>query len=132
MRSSRVGAGAWLWPPRGGRLSMANPGGRMSTIRITGAGGELGRRVAELVLETTDPAQVVLVGHHPDELKYLGGRGVQVRACDFETPATLVDAFAGVDRLLLVSTDAVGRRTAENVAAVLAAKAVGVGHLVYT
>jgi NAD(P)H dehydrogenase (quinone) len=104
----------------------------MTTIGISGAGGELGRRVAELVLETTDPAQVVLVSHHLGELRYLGERGAQVRACDFDAPATLVDAFAGVDRLLLVSTDAVGRRTAENVAAVLAAKAVGVSHLAYT
>jgi NAD(P)H dehydrogenase (quinone) len=104
----------------------------MTTIGITGAGGELGRRVAELVLETTDPAQVVLVSHLPGELSYLGGRGVQVRGCDFENPATLVDAFAGVDRLLLVSTDAVGLRAAENVAAVLAAKAVGVSHVAYT
>ncbi|MDA0166835.1 NAD(P)H-binding protein [Solirubrobacter ginsenosidimutans] len=122
----------WLWPPRGGRLSNANHGGRMTTIGIAGAGGELGRRVAELVLATTDPAQVVLVSQLPGELEYLGERGAQVRACDFDAPATLEDAFAGVDRLLLVSTDAVGRRTAEHVAAVLAAKAVGVSHLAYT
>lgn len=35
-------------------------------------------------------------------------RGVIVREADFDDPASLAKAFAGVHRLLLISTDAIG------------------------
>src|SRR5690606_12647258 len=41
-------------------------------------------------------------------------------------------AFAGAQRLLLVSTDGVGTRLAQHKAAIQAAKAAGVKHIVYT
>jgi NAD(P)H dehydrogenase (quinone) len=44
----------------------------------------------------------------------------------------LVEAFAGGDRLLLISTSAVGCRIAQHVAAIDAARAAGVAHVSYT
>ncbi|MFN4212128.1 MAG: NmrA family NAD(P)-binding protein, partial [Devosia sp.] len=41
-------------------------------------------------------------------------------------------AFAGVDRVLIISTDGIGKRVAQQTAAVTAAKAAGVKHIVYT
>jgi NAD(P)H dehydrogenase (quinone) len=104
----------------------------MTTIAIAGAGGALGRRTAELALESVDPQQLVLVSRDPSKLADLAGRGAQTRAGDFDAPETLAAAFAGVERLLVISTDAVGRRAAQHQAAIDAAKAAGVRHVIYT
>jgi NAD(P)H dehydrogenase (quinone) len=55
-----------------------------------------------------------------------------VRYGDFDDPASLPEAFAGGDRMLLISTDAIGRRVPQHRAAIDAAAAAGVGHLVFT
>ena len=111
------------------------------TIAVTGASGRLGHRVAELLLSTgpgptLGPADdVVLVTRRPEALGDLGDparAGVTVRAGDFDDPAGLVAAFAGAQRLLLVSTDALDRRVAQHRRAIEAAVAAGVEHIVYT
>jgi uncharacterized protein YbjT (DUF2867 family) len=58
-----------------------------------------------------------------------------VRAATFDDESSLVAAFRGAERLLLVSTDALdtpGKRLAQHRAAIRAAEAVGVRHVVYT
>ena len=55
-----------------------------------------------------------------------------MRTADFDPPDTLPTAFAGVDRLLIISADTVGDRLAGQLAAVAAAKEAGVGHVFYT
>jgi NAD(P)H dehydrogenase (quinone) len=102
------------------------------TLVITGAAGHLGRRTAERLLDLVDPATVVLVTRRPAELADLAGRGADVRAGDFDDPASLDAAFAGGERLLLISTDAVGRRVAQHRAAIDAAVRAGVRHVAYT
>ena len=102
------------------------------TIAITGASGALGRATAELVLASTDPQQVVLTTRHPDQLAELSSRGADVRRADFDDSSTLDAAFRGVDRLLLVSTDAVGARLRQQRAAIEAAVRAGVTHVAYT
>lgn len=102
------------------------------TVIVTGASGHLGRLVADALLERVDPADVVLVTRHPQALRDLADRGATVRHGDFDDPGSLTDAFAGGDRALLISTLAVGRRTAQHRAAIEAASAAGVRHLVYT
>ena len=106
----------------------------MSTLLITGASGHLGRRVAELLLNAGQH-RIVLATRTPAKLADLAARGATVRAADFDDPASLATAFAGVDRLLLVSTDNLdqpGRRLAQHRAAITAAASAGVRHLVYT
>jgi NAD(P)H dehydrogenase (quinone) len=102
------------------------------TLVITGASGQLGRRTAELVLEHPDHDELVLVTRRPDSLSDLAARGATVRVGDLESPATLAAAFGGGDRLLLISTDLVGRRLAGHLAAIEAAHAAGIGHVSYT
>lgn len=104
------------------------------TVLITGASGHLGRRVAELVL-AAHSAHVVLATRTPAKLADFAAQGAEVRTADFDDPASLASAFAGVDRLLLVSTDALavpGQRLAQHRAAITAAVAAGVRHIVYT
>jgi NAD(P)H dehydrogenase (quinone) len=103
-----------------------------TTYAVTGASGQLGRLAATGLLDRVDPRQVVLITRRPDELADLAARGADVRAGDFSRPETLATAFAGVDRLLLISTDTVGSRLDAQVAAVTAAREAGVQHVVYT
>jgi NAD(P)H dehydrogenase (quinone) len=109
--------------------AMAEP-----TLLVTGAGGQLGRQVVETLL-ATGVASIVATSRDPARLSDLAAKGVDVRHADFDEPASLQRAFAGVDRMLLVSTDRIDRpgpRLAQHRAAVAAAKAAGVGHIVYT
>ncbi|WP_199255495.1 NAD(P)H-binding protein [Mycolicibacterium mengxianglii] len=99
---------------------------------ITGASGQLGREVATLLLEVVDAADVVLTTRNPNALAEFAGRGVDLRAADFEDLPSLTRAFDGIDSLLLISTDRVGDRVAGHLAAIEAAANAGVGHLVYT
>jgi len=104
------------------------------TLLVTGASGNLGRRVVE-ILAGAGADRLVATTRTPERLADLAGRGVLVRRADFDEPRSLTAAFEGVDRLLLVSTDAVdfpGRRIEQHRAAIDAAKAAGVKHIVYT
>lgn len=104
------------------------------TLLVTGASGQLGRRAVELLLASgTD--RVVAATRNPEKLADLADRGAIVRRADFDDAASLDEAFAGVDRMLLVSTDAMdrpGRRSEQAVRAVEAATRAGVKHVVYT
>jgi NAD(P)H dehydrogenase (quinone) len=102
------------------------------TIAITGASGQLGRLVADQLLDTVAPAEVVLLTRDPAKLADYAERGADVRAADFDRPDELVDAFAGVERVLLISTDAVGARVEGHRAAIAAAAKAGVRHIAYT
>jgi NAD(P)H dehydrogenase (quinone) len=104
----------------------------VTTIGITGASGALGRRTAEYVLKSHSAADVVLFSRSPDSLAEFADAGVTVRAADFDRPDTLAEGFAGIDVLLLISTDALDRRTTQQLAAVAAAAAAGVKRIVYT
>jgi NAD(P)H dehydrogenase (quinone) len=104
------------------------------TLLVTGAGGQLGRRVVELLLESS-AGRVIATTRNPAKLAPLASRGVEVRQADFDDADSLAAAFAGADRLLLVSTDVLDRpgvRLAQHRAAVNAAVAAGVKHVVYT
>lgn len=102
------------------------------TIALTGAAGNLGRLVAEHLIASTDPSQIVLITRRPQAVADLVDRGAGVRPADFGQPETLPAAFAGVDRLLIISADDVDTRLPGQLAAVDAAKLAGVGHLFYT
>jgi NAD(P)H dehydrogenase (quinone) len=101
-------------------------------IVITGASGQLGRLTAELVLARVPPSEVTLTTRRPEALSDFVGRGAKVRQADFDRPETLAGAFAGGERLLLISADVVGRRVAQHRAAIEAAREAGVRHVAYT
>lgn len=100
-------------------------------LMVSGAAGKLGRLVVEDLL-ARGATRIIAGTRDPAQLQDLAARGVEPRRVDFDDPASLGDAFAGVERLLIISTDAVGRRIAQHRAAVEAAKAAGVKHIIYT
>ncbi len=102
------------------------------SLVITGASGHLGRRTAELLLDQVEPTKVVLVSRRPGELADLAARGAETRRGDFDDPASLDEAFAGGERLLIISTDAIGQRVPQHANAIDAAKRAGVRAVAYT
>lgn len=78
------------------------------------------------------PHALILVTRHPGSLAAFAARGISVRRGDFADPPTLRAAFAGGDRLLLISTTDLAARSAQHAAAIAAARAAGIGHVIYT
>lgn len=102
------------------------------TYAITGASGHLGHLAVERLLGSVPAGQIVALVRTPAKAADLAARGVEVREADYDRPDTLASALAGVDRLLLVSANEVGRRFPQHRAVIDAAKAAGVGFVVYT
>ena len=104
---------------------------------VTGASGHLGQLVINALLTThaIPPSEIIDATRKPDALASLAAKGVEVRSADFDDPASLAAAFRNVDRLLLVSSDALdrpGRRLEQHRRAVAAAEEAGVKHIIYT
>ncbi len=103
------------------------------SIVVTGATGHLGRLAVEELLRRGVPAeQVLATGRNTEALADLAGRGVTVRRADYDDEASLRAAFAGAERLLLVSGSEVGQRIRQHTNAVRAAAGAGVGFVAYT
>lgn len=106
----------------------------MSTVLVAGANGKLGRHVVKLLREAGQHT-VIAASRNPSKLGDLAALGAETRRADFDDATSLSTAFAGVDRALIVSTDALGtpgQRLSQHSAAVAAAKAAGVKEIVYT
>ena len=101
-------------------------------IIITGASGQYGRLAVDRLLAIVAPQDLILITRRPEKLAELAGLGVEVRRGDFDDPESLVPAFAGGERMLLISGTRVGARVAQHKAAIDAAAQAGVKHVVYT
>jgi NAD(P)H dehydrogenase (quinone) len=104
----------------------------VTVVGISGASGPLGHLTAKYVLQTLPPRDVVLLSRTPALVALTAPPGVTVRHADFDTPERLVEAFYGIDVLLLISTNAIGRRSAQHQGAITAAAAAGVSRIAYT
>ncbi|MBB1496959.1 SDR family oxidoreductase [Paracoccus sp. MC1862] len=98
-------------------------------VAVTGATGQLGRLTIEKLKKLLPSGQIVALARSPDKAADLA---VEARLFDYDRPATLAPALAGVDKLLLISSSEVGKRAAQHQAVIDAAKQAGVGEIVYT
>lgn len=98
---------------------------------VTAAGGQLGQLVIDGLLRRVAPSQVVATVRS-DPPPGLAALGIEIRTADYERPETLAAAFAGIDRLLLVSSNELGRRVEQHGNAIAAAREAGVGLVAYT
>jgi NAD(P)H dehydrogenase (quinone) len=101
-------------------------------ILVTGATGNLGAATIQFLLKKMPAGQISALARDEQKAAGLKQAGVGVRIGDYNDYDSLVRAFAGVDKLLLVSSGDMNDRTAQHVNAINAAKAAGVKHVIYT
>ena len=99
---------------------------------VTGATGQLGRFVIDALLKKVPAGEIVAAVRTPAKAADFAARGVVVRQADYGQPETLAAAFAGVDKLLLISGSEVGQREAQHKAVIEAARTAGVSFIAYT
>jgi NAD(P)H dehydrogenase (quinone) len=101
-------------------------------IAVTGATGHLGYHVVKGLLEKLPPQDVIAVVRDAAKAAGLAQRGAVVRVAEYGDPDALKQAFAGVEKILLISSSEVGRRFPQHQNVIEAARAAGVKHVVYT
>lgn len=101
----------------------------MSKIAITGATGQLGRLVVEQLKRRIPADEIVALVRDAQKAASLG---VEARVANYNEPALLTTALAGVQTLLLISSNEIGSRAVQHRNAIEAAKAAGVSWIVYT
>jgi len=104
-------------------------------IIITGASGQLGRLVIENLLTRVPAEQIGISVRDASKVTDFAQRGIRVRQANFEDEDSLMQAFAGGSKLLLVSSNAAafgGDTLLQHRNAIAAAKTVGVERIFYT
>jgi NAD(P)H dehydrogenase (quinone) len=102
-------------------------------IVVTASSGRLGRAVAAELARRGKASETRLTARSPAKIADLGEQGFATARADYDDAASMRAAFEGADVLLLISgTTANESRVQEHRRAIDAAKAAGVGRVVYT
>ena len=104
----------------------------MTKIAITGASGHYGQLATDKLIAQGRAADLILMTRRPEKLAHRTAQGCTVRYGDYDKPETLAPAFAGAEKLLLISGTRVGARVVQHKAAIDAAVDAGVSHILYT
>ena len=105
----------------------------MTTYAVTGASGHFGRLAVDaLIARGIAPADIVAIARSTDKIADLAERGVTVRHGDYNDVSSIDTSLTGVDRLLLVSGRAFGKRAEQHAVVIAAAERAGVEHIAYT
>jgi len=97
-------------------------------IGVSGASGHLGGTLLSELFTRAEGAEIIGVSRTPENV----AAPAQGRFGDYDKPESLSEAYAGLDALVLIPSADVreGVRARQNVAAIDAAVAAGVGHIV--
>jgi NAD(P)H dehydrogenase (quinone) len=104
----------------------------MTQFVITGANGQLGRLVIDVLLRRVPAERIVAAVRNVEKASDIAAMGVQVRQADYDQPASFDAALEGADRLLLISSSEIGQRVRQHRAVIDAAKRAGINLLTYT
>ena len=104
----------------------------MTTYLVTGATGALGRLAIDALLKRVPAASLIAGVRNSEKAADITAKGVALRVLDYNQPETLGPALKGVDRLLLISGNEVGKRVPQHTAVIEAAGRAGVSRLAYT
>jgi NAD(P)H dehydrogenase (quinone) len=104
----------------------------MTKLLVTGATGHLGRQTIEFLRERVPADRIVALARDPAALSDLAASGIEVRRGDYLDKASLLAAFAGVEKVLLVSAVAFTDRLPQHRNVIDAAKEAGVRHIIFT
>ncbi len=105
-------------------------------ILITGATGNFGSMAITHLLKKGVPAsEIAVLVRSRENTESLEKLGVDLRIGDYNDVNAMVKAFAGIEKLLLVSSSdrgAIENRTKHHINAITAAKEANVKHIIYT
>ena len=102
-------------------------------ILVTGASGNYGKATIDFLLKKGISANSIAgLVRKEDKVGDLKAKGINLRIGDYDNYNELVEAFEGVEKLLLVSGSDVVSRGKQHENVVNAAKVTGVKHLLYT
>ncbi|MBR4914173.1 MAG: NmrA family NAD(P)-binding protein [Clostridiales bacterium] len=105
----------------------------MGKLLLTGVDGNLGAEAAKILMELENKDNLIFCGYNPDALKPYADIGIETRVTNFNHKEGLAEAFAGAERLALISMPFVGpKRQNAHRNAVDAAKEAGVKQIIYT
>ncbi|GAX01533.1 NAD(P)H-binding protein [Secundilactobacillus silagei] len=106
----------------------------MTTYALTGATGHFGQIAIKVLAQLVPANQIVALARNTEKAKAIVPEGVQVRPGDYGDTDQLKQSLAGVDRLLLISSQPGGAitRLQQHKNVVDAAKAAGVDYIAYT
>src|SRR5258708_36827490 len=98
-------------------------------IGVSGASGHLGRATVAELVQRSGGHEVVAISRRAETIT----APAQGRFGDYNRPESLAEAYASLDRLLIIPTvdPEPGKRGVQNVAAIDAAVKAGVKHIVF-
>ena len=102
-------------------------------ILVTGATGHFGKAAIQFLLKKGVPASgISALVRDESKAVDLKESGITLKQADYDNYDSLVKAFTGVDKLLFVSGNDIGRRGPQQLNVVAAAKEAGVKYILYT
>jgi NAD(P)H dehydrogenase (quinone) len=104
----------------------------MSKILVTGASGQIGRKTLQRLLERRSADELVGLARNPSKAEDLAAAGIEIRSGDYFDYASLLRAFDGVEKVLLVSAHGFTDRNTQHYNVITAAREAGVEHILYT
>ena len=104
----------------------------MTTYLVTGASGQLGQPVVDELAKRVPATEIIALVRGDEAAAAYAAKGIATRRGDYDDRDSLRAAFDGVDRLLLISSSAVGERVRQHGNAISAAQDAGVGFIAYT
>lgn len=104
----------------------------MRKILITGATGVVGKGTIEHLLKKGFPAsQIVGLARNAEKAEELLAKGIEIRIGDYFDYNSLLRAFEGIDKVMLISAHSFTDRFTQHYNAITAARQAGVKHIVY-
>lgn len=102
-------------------------------IAITGSTGELGSDIVGFLIQKGfNPAHIIGLARNEEKAQRLKDQGVTVRLGSYDDYPSLVAAFQGARKVLLISGNEMDKRIPQHLQVIQAAKAAGVDHILYT
>nr|WP_294860381.1 SDR family oxidoreductase [uncultured Fluviicola sp.] len=101
-------------------------------ILVTGATGNLGKATVEFLLKKIPAKEIAVLVRDASKATNLEALGVNIRVGDYNDKDSLVKAFQGIEKVLLISSNDFNDRLGQQKRAVDAAKDAGVKHILYT
>lgn len=98
-------------------------------IGITGATGQLGGLIIEKLINKIGTNDIVALVRNPEKLNY---KDIEARLCDYDDPQGLMKSLNGIDHLMFISANEIGKRKRQHENIIFAAKQAGVKWIVYT